>query len=741
MTNKSYGFGGGKKFLVSMEATKAASKAAEPVSIDHVICIDVSGSMSGELAEVRSHLKNKIVKMVAPGDTLSLIWFSGKGQHGTLLTEQSIQGLLDVQEVHDIIDRFLRPIGLTGFKEPLEDCKKVWEELRKKRPNALSSLLFMSDGCDNQWSHKDIFAALDQIYGKFQASTFVEYGYYADRKLLTAMAEKMGGSVVLAKDFPSFAPVVERSVSQAPNRAFQKLEAPGCTDFACAVNGAGEVQVFGVDKGQIVVPVDPDTKQPFFDLFWVSDSVVGQEDLPLTDDCATCFEAAYTALAAYGYRMRGDVVKPLLLDLRDRDLLTMFSTCFGKQRYTDFSVAAAKRAVTVRNVDTKIEDAPVLVSADEVSKYFRTDLPTIVDLLDLLLEHDAMVDLSDPMFHYQRISRKTVAAEGSLTFVPDPDAPCPLNGVVFNENRANISMRLQKRGTLHLDVEGKPDKLPSTLRAYQWRNFSLVADGVVHLDLLPVVLSSAQYDAMKETEMFRRFQLINVVRGISPAGGGDVKLVFALEAMGLTNEAMAAQPSGQALFNRELDLLRWRIDQKVYNHYRKLSHKEDVDPTLQYVFGVDEAKWLADKGFRAGLYQPKTVKADATDVYKGVEIQTSIKSFNSLPKIEEVLERQRTGKKLTPAMEVMAPTINLCEAQAQAMNVPEFEAYIERQAKHATIVTRRLICEVARHKFAVLMGQTWFSEATAPGELSMKVGYGDRDYECSVKLVDVDIEV
>ena len=101
---------GSSKHLVVYKAEPSTYNEPEPVQIDHVFCIDVSGSMSGELPKLRDHLKNKVVKMVQPGDTLSLVWFSGKGQHGTLLTEQAIKGLLDVKEVHDLIDRFLHPI-------------------------------------------------------------------------------------------------------------------------------------------------------------------------------------------------------------------------------------------------------------------------------------------------------------------------------------------------------------------------------------------------------------------------------------------------------------------------------------------------------------------------------------------------------------------------------------------------------------------------------------------------------
>lgn len=730
----SYGFGQNKHLVVRQQDPKTPKKAPEPVSVDHVFCIDVSGSMSSELPTLRDHLKNKVIKMVQPGDTLSLVWFSGRGQHGTLLTEQAISGLLDVKEVHDLIDRFLHPIGMTGFKEPLEDCKRVWETLRSKRPHALSSLLFMSDGCDNQWTHQEIFAALDQIYGKFQAATFVEYGYYADRKLLTAMAEKMGGTVVLAEDFPSFAPMVEKAITETPGRAFHKLEVPGCRDFAFTLTSSGELQVFGVADGVVMVPVDPDTSEVACDLFWVSDSVVGNASTPVAEASLSdvARKAAYTALSAYGYRMRGDVVKPLLLDLRDPDLLRAFSTCFGKQRYTDFSVQAAHRAAWAGDA--------ARVSADVVKNYFRTDLPTVIDLFDLLMDVEASALLVSGLFKYERISVKTETAADALKFVPDAAEGYPIAGLTLNENRANISMRVKKNGYLDLDVEGKPKGLPSTIRAFQWRNYSLVADGVVHIDLLPVTIAHDRYDAFRSHPLYQRFSDMGVIKGVA-AKDGLFEVMLDLTPVGLTNESLSGQPSAKTLLDKELELLSARIDQKVFNHYKKLHGKDAVDPALSAVLGAEEAKWLYDKGFRAGLYQPQTAKAEATDVYKGVELQTSIKSFNTLPKIEEVLERKKAGKKLTPSMEVMLPVVERCEAASKSMKTVEFQGFIDAEAKRATLAARRALSGVARHKFAVLMGQTWFSEATAAGELSMTVGYGGRDYDCSVKLVDVDIAV
>lgn len=736
MSIRSHLFGQASKSLVVRGAErKASTKEPEVLNVDHVFCIDVSGSMSSELPKLREHLKNKIVKMVQPGDTLSLVWFSGRGQHGTLLTEQAIKGLLDVKEVHDLIDRFLHPIGMTGFKEPLEDCGKVWQELRKSRPNALSSLLFMSDGCDNQWSQEEILSALDKIYGKFQASTFVEYGYYADRKLLTKMAEKMGGSVVLSEDFPSFAPVVEKAIAIHPNRAFAKVEAPGCKDFAFAISSSGDLLTFAVENGQVTVPVDSDTKEVAFDLYWVSDSVVGTQDVSIASEghSDATMRGAYAALSAYGYRMRGDIVKPLLLDVRDPSLLHKFSTCFGKQRYSEFSAEALLKGW---------QGSPSRVTHAAVKTYFRTDLPTMVDLFDVLMDVDAFVLLDDPKFEYARVSQKTAAVDGSLKFIPDAQTGFPITNLTLNECRANISMLLQKWGKLDLDVPGKPAGLPKELRAFQYRNFTLVADGIVHVDLLVVRLTSEGYDKFKKLPLHPAFSDLGLVRGVAAdEQGAHFDLTLDLSRVGLTNDAMVSQPSGKALLQKELELLKWRAEQKVLKHYAKLHNKEAVDPTLAIAFGEEEAQWLKDKGFKAGLYQPKTERVESTDVYKGVELQTSIKSFNSLPKIEEVLERKKSGKKLTPSMELLLPIIERCEDASRTMKTKEFETFIDTSSKYAVARARHTLSEVARQKYAILLGQTWFQEATTPGELSLTESFEGRSYECTVKLADVDIKV
>jgi secreted protein with Ig-like and vWFA domain len=192
-------------FLVWETAPVTKTPAApKPKPTNHVVVIDVSGSMSYELPKLRTQLKDKLVHLLRDDDTVSIIWFSGRGEFGVLTEAAPVVGVKDLSKLHQAIDRWLRPVGMTGFREPLEEVAALVKRVKNGNP---FSLFFMSDGCDNQWSRAQILDAVKTAAAGLAAATFVEYGYYADRAMLTAMATKAGGAHIFAQDFNEYEPV------------------------------------------------------------------------------------------------------------------------------------------------------------------------------------------------------------------------------------------------------------------------------------------------------------------------------------------------------------------------------------------------------------------------------------------------------------------------------------------------------------------------------------------------------
>ena len=131
-------------FLVHQELSKAKAEA-KPVEVptNHILVIDCSGSMWGELPKIREQLKKKLPKLIGVKDTVSIIWFSGRTQCGVLLEAEPVATLKDLQDVNKAIDRWLQPIGLTGFKEPLQLATDLVKKVGAKIPGSIFSLFFI----------------------------------------------------------------------------------------------------------------------------------------------------------------------------------------------------------------------------------------------------------------------------------------------------------------------------------------------------------------------------------------------------------------------------------------------------------------------------------------------------------------------------------------------------------------------------------------------------------------------
>jgi hypothetical protein len=294
-------------YLVQQTIAQGAPPKLVETVTNHIAVIDCSGSMSYELPKIREQLKKKLPKLLKDGDTLSLIWFSGRGEFGALIEAEPVASLADLNDVNKAIDRWLRPVGLTGFKEPIVEVENLVARVAKKNKNPFS-LFFMSDGCDNQWNRADVLKAVEQTAGKLASATFVEYGYYADRPLLVAMAEKAGGVHIHADAFDKFEPVFAAAMQKRPmggKRIEVDIGGDPIGGFAFALDD-GEIATYDASTGTSTVPEN--TAQ----IWYLSPSKVGDSAPGVSsqsrrgvfgDDATPAAAAAYAAMSLFAVRM------------------------------------------------------------------------------------------------------------------------------------------------------------------------------------------------------------------------------------------------------------------------------------------------------------------------------------------------------------------------------------------------------------------------------------------------------
>ena len=727
--------------LYLVEETRLTPVAAPLVrsKVNHVAVIDCSGSMWTDLPNIRTQLKQKLPKLLAEGDTMSIVWFSGKTQFGTLLEAEPVSTLADLAEVEKAIDRWLRPVGWTGFKEPLEEVSKLVERVSQKNTNPFA-LFFMSDGHDNVWSHEQILKAAEAAGKVVMSSTFVEYGYYADRALLSKMAERCGGSLIFAADFNQYAPVFESRVQQevALSKVKYKVAGDPICGFAYSLSG-GEIATYAVENGEVEVPENVQA------LFYLSPVQVGSVK-PVEERLAE----VYAAISLFSIRGKSTVVWDLLRVTGDVAFIDKYGSCFGKQKYTEFMEETKAAA---------FDETKRLTEGYNRNRVAPVDSFTVLDLFELLQsDPETRLLLDSDGFKYSRIGRTRVDANTVITkaeqkeldslyaklptltdtyeiataasrikelaskpdplkFVQDENTEgYELNGLVLAEDRPNISVRVLKHG--YVDLSRRlPDefrgdyvgKIPEKFRTFVFRNYTLVKDGLINVEWLPMRTSKETYDKIRRS--MKSYWVVGTHDGFT----------VNLSSLPIINRRMVRDVSAVELFSKQYELLKEQAKLKVLKAYKKELEPEGAGVVFTALYGEAGANWLKENGITENSgFNPRSALAPATDFYKAKTLVASIKGLANLPSLKDVKDRVKSGK-MTPSAELMAPTVAEME-KLLAASVASPDTVINRingEIETCTQSTRKKILELAKTKFAVVVGQTWPVEFSSMDETEL----------------------
>ncbi|MFA5300318.1 MAG: vWA domain-containing protein, partial [Lutibacter sp.] len=297
-------------------------------STNHIVIIDVSGSMSYDLQMIRTQLKNKLSTLMKEGDTISIVWFSGRNDCGILKEEVEVRSLKTLADLNNAIDKWLRPIGLTAFLKPLQLTKQIIERIRVNRPDSVFSLIFLTDGFNNDSPWNEVISTLKSMESELAASTFVEYGYYADSQKLTQMAGVLGGEKISASNFDEYDPIFSRKIStplMSGKKTVVDITDPYLYDFAFSVSDDGAIILYNIENGKIMV--GGDVKEVHF----FSPKAIGTEHTPET--------ALYAAIYVLADKLLNDDAEKIFYALGDNFYYQELQKAFGKQKLNAFKSA------------------------------------------------------------------------------------------------------------------------------------------------------------------------------------------------------------------------------------------------------------------------------------------------------------------------------------------------------------------------------------------------------------------
>jgi hypothetical protein len=692
---------------LALKKLPAVSKPV-PAPIHHAFVVDCSGSMYGDLPDLRTHLKNKLASLVGVNDTVSIIWFSGRGQFGTLIEAMKVNGVADLSALHTAVDRFLQPVGLTGFTEPLQEMEAVFGRLKKKATGHLFNAMFLSDGYDNSGTERGILDVCKRLESLLDSATVIEYGWNANRPLLTKMAETLGGKLIFSEDFPSYVSAFEGSLTGGGTKKVPVTLDHPVTKGAVFARAGDSVLTFTPDASNVVLVPEGLTELAYF-----TSSAGAAYDR--TKDTEALIWASLVPLAQ---RIDTPAIFSVLEALGDVALVNRFCNAFSKQDYSDFQTEVLAAAG---------DPAKRYVEGYDPKAVPPEDAFTVLEMLsDLAASEENLFYPYHPAFHYERIGAATAARSDDAKFhVGDKAKGYPVSSLVWTEDRPNVSVKVCIDGYVTLPAS-RPKPLPERIDSHIWRNYTIIRDGIVHTRKLPVSLSEAT---------FAKLQANGLLAGETWEAGK----VFVLDypKVPVINRKMVTGVTAKDTFQAVVELAMLKGAQKVINDYRnRITPKESSKLLLLY--GEAATEYLKGLGVTDyNGFNPPSNTVKSGDFYLATELSIAVKGLTSLPKVvdvENALDAAEADpkKKLKLGEFVMAPMIRRLWAFMTSPAVKDaadrnalLKTWLTTEQESVVKRTRAATERLAQCKFAVVVGHTWFTDLASMDDTTLNVELPD----------------
>jgi hypothetical protein len=579
--------------------------------------------------------------------------------------------------------------------------------------------MFFTDGYPVVSNHtKEITAVMNALSGlskKISNAILIGYGSYYNKELMSKMAEKVGGALVHSERLEDYASSVGAFMGMESAKRIE-VKSPSLYPISVVGYQDGSVVTLPIDSGKILVPEN-------MDKIWVLQSKNHIADLVGFDTEIVKPDYIYEGLLACSYDLINKTQTDKAIDILgtsgDVHLIGLTANAWTNSEY----------GVAQKEISTAIKD--------EYSRYFSGKdtnyVPDpgafcLMDALQILAEDDkAFFYPRHKSFSYNRIGVKTESVEGSLEFHGFDTNACRFGDLVWNSNRLNLSVRAKINGVVRIPANDL--QLPVVFSCFVWRNYTIVKDGVINMDTIPVSVSKNTFD-----------RLVNAGMIDAPDNDWETKKIFSLnlKSVPIVNRNLSTAPKSTEFIswlNRELEL---EYAQKYLNW---LIAKNDPDgsATQQPIkYNLAQEEYLAQFGIKPdGCFQPKVIAQEATDFYYAKEFDVKIKSFSSAPKVEEVISWD--GKKsLTPSKSFMLDVINNVNSWNTVDYMKEKNGIIVAQAAKIDLNKVKLELKSIRTKiqstrFAVLLCKQWFPDLSERDGAVVK--YVDREYTFSIKDV------
>lgn len=678
--------------------------------------IDVSGSMYGELDEIGRLFVINTLRELNPNDKLTVIWFSGRGQAGKIIDRMTIDTLDSIEKAAEGIRKWLRPVGMTSFQTPFEIIEQSLRDDDMK-----ANLVFMSDGMDNQSNRVELLQLVQKLAPRFETATIVEYGDFADRKLLNEMAEIFNGQRLQVETPEQFTELLTETSGGVREKMITVLVDPDVIHTTYYDSQLNPHIVFP-HEGAIQVPETTSRLYHFYGL-----DMFDGKTMPELE--GTVVLISHLAVAAS--RMNPKLVDATLRKLGDVELIKDSATLFGKQRYAEFEAKVRERLNGNIEFYQQGFDPTVMPHPNAV---------TVPQILDALADGVTELKIEQPYLKPTRISRKRhvytyeeqkakilanpdskgldelmIRSKASAEFHRDRRSSFPILEVITHKERANLSLMVVIPGVVQFAQTDH--NIPERLDSKQFRTFNAVFDGVV---TIPSITFKPSVGAKEKLKGFG-LELVYDHEGFT---------TLDLKSFPMANRGLVESVSAQEFAIRAVRVQKILAELKVWKDARNKLFPPATSEGLAVKYGKEAAEWLRTVGVTDHGFNPARLSDEPTDALTVNELYYVVEGTSKLPKIEAVEKKIEENKLLNKADQLIYQGLKSLKA-INPQKKEEFDFHIKALNAELKMIRSR----IEDIRFAVLVGGAWFSDLPPEGFIDVdeyRVTIGLREKEIAI---------
>lgn len=654
-----------------------------------IMVIDRSGSMSWTLDALAEDCCRQIEGLL-DGDLFSFGWFSSPGQFDWALRGFKVSGKPDRESLKKVIRANRTPLGTTCFSGILDSLASVVTALL---PFDLPThFCFLTDGhpvvSNVPREIKESLDAMSRIAPMLATAMIIGYGDYYNKPFLMQMAERAGGELVHASNVRDMAGWLDtfgktEGVKRVPVRV------PAGLPLIMGVEEIDKTVVALAADASNVVEVQPGT------LVFFEAAQDEAHDLPVD-----VWDMGWLALAL-GYLQRGEVdhaLEILQANVGDVHLAQMVASAWTNKEI-GHAEDALRRAVA--NVGARFKEGR------QLGKSIDPHALCLLDVLDILAaDEQARFFPYAPEFDYQRIGPKSEVDGDWPKFEANKDAGCAFNALVWHDARLNLSLATRISGAVELRGDAAQYGFAARYPTYVFRNYALVKDGHLNVDVLPVEVSRDTYLTLAKHGVAVHPSQVLTELAVT------VRCLLDLTVVPIINRAMSEGVTSAAMLAR----LEWLTLEsegrlKAYNALRKRYAPED-ERKMQGLSPEQEV-FLATNGIGKNGYSVPTIAGAASDSYTTKELTLQYKGFSSLPSLADVEKRIKEKKAQTASGElVLAGLLKFqVDCSSNSRNaVVDYVGWLDKAIGIERTELRQIRREIQATKFKVVLARRRFDE-------------------------------